>query len=149
MIAIGIVNFKNCPIQKMIPMWLIVFGGLAIIKNLSTLIQRVISFRTRGGLPTSVNLDQNQQSSSSTILNVLDSFMALFLIIWFICGNIWVYSNSRDVQHLDNTLLSTYCDVLTYKFAFWIITSIYMLLGLACAIFCCTICFTIFLPTDE
>ena len=149
MIAIGIVDMKNCSMQKMIPIWLILFGALAIIKNLSTLIQRVKSFRTRGNNGPSVNTDQSHQTSSSTLLNVFDSFMALFLIIWFICGNIWVYTNASRVQHDDSTLVLTYCNALTFKFAFWIITSIYIVLSLACAFFCCTICFTIFLPTYE
>jgi hypothetical protein len=120
------------------------FGALSVIKNLSTLIQRIKSFRAK----SSVNTDQNQ-SSSNTILNVFDSFMALFLIIWFVCGNIWVYANFSKVQYIDNSLEQTYCDRLTYLFAFWIITSMYLLITLGCIFFCCTICFTIFVSTSE
>ncbi len=144
MIAIGVLNINNCSMQKMIPFWLIMFGALSVIKNLSTLIQRIKSFRTK----SSVNSDQNQ-SSSNTILNVFDSFMALFLIIWFICGNIWVYANYNQVQYVDNSLEPTYCDRLTYLFSFWIITSIYLLITLGCIFFCGTICFTIFVSTSE
>jgi hypothetical protein len=41
MIVVGALNVKNCNIQTLIPIWLIVAGGLSIVKNLSTLIQRV------------------------------------------------------------------------------------------------------------
>lgn len=139
MISLGIMYLKSCPMQKMIPLWLIVFGALAIIKNLSTLIQRIKAFRRRS--------DSHQ--SSSTFLDVFDSFMALFMIIWFVCGNIWVYQNYYKVQYVDKDIHATYCNQLVYLFSFWIITSIYIFLVLACFIFCCTICFTIFLPTKE
>jgi len=41
MIFIGSFYIEECSFQKMIPIWLIVFGALSIIKNLSTLIQRI------------------------------------------------------------------------------------------------------------
>jgi hypothetical protein len=44
MIALGSVYIRKCTIQKMIPVWLIVFGSLSIIKNLSTLFQRIKSY---------------------------------------------------------------------------------------------------------
>jgi hypothetical protein len=134
--------------QKMIPFWLIMFGALLITKNISTLIQRLMSFKTKSVVNTSVVVE-NHQSSMSTILNVFDSFMTLFLIIWFICGNIWVYSNLSRVQFSDHLLETTFCSKLTFMFSFWMITSIYLLVALGCVFFCCTICFTIFLPTNE
>lgn len=41
MIVVGTINFKKCTMQKMIPIWLVVFGALSIIKNVSTLFQRL------------------------------------------------------------------------------------------------------------
>ena len=139
MISVGSIYIKECPIQKMIPIWLIVFGALSVIKNLSTLFQRLKYIRN----------NRSEESSSNTFLNVFDSFIALFLIIWFVCGNIWVYSNFLRVQHSNKDDTATYCSHLTYLLAFWIINSIYILIALACLIFCCTICFTIFLPTKK
>ena len=40
-IAIGIIYIHQCPVQKMIPIWLIIFGAFLMIKNLSTLFQRI------------------------------------------------------------------------------------------------------------
>jgi hypothetical protein len=41
MVVIGGIYIKQCTFQIMIPIWLIVFGSLLAIKNLSTLIQRI------------------------------------------------------------------------------------------------------------
>jgi len=137
MIVVGALFLKMCTFQKMIPIWLIVFGSLSVIKNLSTLFQRIKA------------LKRNENNSSSTVLNVFDSFMALFLIIWFLCGNYWVYTNTNNVQFVDPLVEATYCDKTTYLLAFWVITSIYILLGAGCMLFCFTVCCTIFIPTKE
>merc|ERR1712127_216720 len=112
----------------MIPIWLIVFGALSIIKNLSTLIQRIKALN-------------NGESNSSTVLNVFDSFMALFLIVWFLCGNYWVYHDRNLVQYSDPSNEETFCNSTTYLTAFWVITSIYIVIGAGILLFCCTVCF--------
>lgn len=137
MIVVGSLYIKKCSFQIMIPIWLIVFGALSIIKNLSTLIQRIKA------------LNNGDSNYSSTVVNVFDSFMALFLFIWFLCGNYWVYHEREKVQYLDPTQIGTFCNKTTYLLAFWIITSIYILIGAAILLFCCTICLTIFIPTKK
>jgi len=136
MIAVGSIYVKNCSFQIMIPIWLIVFGALSIIKNLSTLIQRIKALN-------------NGESNSSTVLNVFDSFMALFLIVWFLCGNYWVYHDRNLVQYSDPSNEETFCNSTTYLTAFWVITSIYIVIGAGILLFCCTVCFTIFIPTKK
>lgn len=137
MIVVGSMYIKNCTFQIMIPIWLIVFGSLSIIKNLSTLIQRIKSLKS------------SESNYSSTVLNVFDSFMALFLIVWFLCGNYWVYHDKNLVQYTDKMSEATYCNKTTYLLAFWIITSIYILIGAGILLFCFTICCTIFIPTKK
>lgn len=137
MIIIGSLYLKECTFQIMIPIWLIVFGALSIIKNLSTLIQRIKALKS---------VDSNY---SSTVLNVFDSFMALFLIVWFLCGNYWIYHDNELVQYTDKLAEATYCNKTTYLVAFWVITSIYILVGAAILLFCFTICCTIFIPTKK
>lgn len=134
MIVIGAVHLQNCKIQKMIPIWLIVFGSLAIVKNISTLFQRIKS-----------RLDEY---GGSKLLSLFDSFLGLFLIIWFICGNVWTYPNyTKYVSNDPNS--NDYCHVVVINFAFWIITAVYILIALACIIFCCTICLTILIPSKQ
>lgn len=133
MIVIGSLYVKDCSFQIMIPIWLIVSGALSIIKNLSTLIQRIKAL--------------NNVESTSTFINVFDSFMTLFLIVWFLCGNYWVYHDNSLIQYTNRELETTYCDKTTYLFSFWLITSIYMLIGAGILVFCFTVCCTIFIPT--
>jgi hypothetical protein len=157
MIVTGGYFIDECPVEKMIPIWLIVFGGLAIVKNLSTLFQRIKSIKqssdkvvTNGGHSSSGSSSSSPSSNiTSTLLSVFDSFLTLFLFIWFICGNIWVYSNYKVQQWQDRENQETYCNGLCYLYAFVSITSIYALIWLACFIFCCTVCCTIFVPTKQ
>lgn len=137
MILIGSLYLKACSFQIMIPIWLIVFGALSIIKNLSTLIQRIKA------------LNSPDSNYSSTVLNIFDSFMALFLIVWFLCGNYWIYHDSSLVQYTEPLIEATYCHKTTYLFAFWVITSIYILIGAGILLFCFSVCCTIFIPTKK
>jgi len=137
MITIGSLYLKGCTIQKMIPIWLIVFGSLLIVKNISTLVQRINS------------INKGDEKGSSTAMNVFDSFMSLFIVIWFICGNIWTFSIVDIVQYNDKLDVATYCSKTTYLFSFWLITSIYILIGVSCLAFCVTVCLTIFIPTKN
>lgn len=137
MIIIGSYYLKSCPIQNMIPIWLVIFGSLLIIKNISTLVQRINS------------LKKGEEKSSSTAMNVFDSLMSMFIAGWFVCGNIWTYNIRNQVQ-FDNKLdLATYCSKTTFLFSFWLITSIYILICVGCLTFCITVCLTIFIPSKE
>lgn len=137
MVILGFYYLNKCTIQKMIPIWLIVFGVLMLVKNISTLVHRINAIK------------KGDEKSSSTILSVLDSFMSIFVVVWFVCGNIWVYSIKSQVQHTDPSEFSTFCSKTTYLFSFWFITSIYIVAGFACLTFCFTICLTIFIPTKD
>ena len=120
-------------------------------------------------------------------MNIVDSLLAAFLIIWFIVvrkvfnlfsnrnernyfnylflkGNYWVYNVKGSVQFIDNstnatnstfdlnrneTIHSVYCDRLTYELSFWVITTVHMIIGLSCLLFCCSVCFTICLSPKK
>ncbi|CAF0830094.1 unnamed protein product [Brachionus calyciflorus] len=134
MIAIGIYHINNCSIQKMIPIWLIVIGALAITKNVSTLFSR---FKNK------------QENSGSKLLSLFDSFLTLFIIIWFICGNIWVYSNFSKAQTSNPEQSDDYCHPLVLHLAFWIINAVYIIIVTSCIVFCCTVCVAIFIPSKK
>ena len=70
-------------------------------------------------------------------------FFSVFIISWFIAGNAWVYQivtkrqlNSKDVND------ANYCDQTCYLVAFWIITSIWIIISLMCSL-CCFCCFIV------
>ncbi len=55
----------------------------------------------------------------------------------------------NEVKHNKNTNNEFYCSKTTYLFSFWLVTSIYILVGLGCFVFCFTICLTIFIPAKN
>jgi len=138
MIIVGIIYVKSCPMEKMVPIWLIVFGSLSIVKNVSTLIQRI-----------KMIVSKNKEESFSKFVNFFDSFMALFMIIWFICGNVWIYRHGGVVQFKNPHEKSTYCHQGPYLFVYWFIMAIYIVMACACFLFCCTVCCSLFIPTKE
>ena len=72
------------------------------------------------------------------------SMTDLFLLLWFICGNVVVYGTPRPNFH--NPRSSKYCNKTVYLFAFWLITSAYILVGAFCIYYfllgCCAAMFS-------
>lgn len=70
-------------------------------------------------------------------IKFIDGVLNLFLFIWFIVGNIWVYSKYRlNLISLLGDLLN-YCNLIFYLFVFWVIIVSYILMGLICFCICC------------
>ncbi len=78
----------------------------------------------------------------------IDFYLAGFNLENNFKGNVWVYRNYNKIVFDDPKSLQ-FCDEFTYYFAFWIITSIYLLLVSSCFLFCCTVCFTIFITPKK
>ena len=128
-------EYKNdCPIESKIPIYLIVAGSVGVFRNLISLCQRA---------KKSDNDEGEEEKKQNPVTSILDCF----LFAWFICGNVWIYSNYKDVIH-DNMDSQYYCDETLYAFAFWITTATYILIGVMCCCVCCVgVCAAIF--SDE
>jgi len=135
MIIVGVSTMGKCPIEPLIPIWLIVSGGLSVIKNLSTLVQRIKA------------LNIKSEKKGNVFWNVFDTLIAFFLFGWFIVGNFWVYQNYNAMISQPNTKLT--CDYTSFYLSFWVITGVYILVAFSCLLFCCTICFTIFISPNK
>eukprot|EP01137_Pigoraptor_chileana_P026268 Opistho-2@96982 len=63
----------------------------------------------------------------------LMALVKLFTLAWFICGNVWVYryDPGEDYAHCDRTL---------YLFTYWLITSVYIVIGAVVLLFTCLTC---------
>ncbi|XP_062503669.1 transmembrane protein 272-like [Corticium candelabrum] len=125
MIAIGAHNLYDCPIQKYVPIWLVVMGVFQMIET---------SFRVC--FHGSRNEEDDNQASKDPL--------ACFIFAWFIAGNVWVFQNWNEytpvkMNTTTGALNSNYCDDLTMKFSFGIIICSYLLVGgiLFCACLCC------------
>lgn len=107
----------ECPIETKIPIYLIVGGSVGIFRNLLSLCQRA----------------RKENEGEEKKKNPVESILDCFMLAWFICGNVWIYSNYEPSYENSS---SKYCDKTLYLFAFWITTATYILLGTLCVCVC-------------
>lgn len=136
---LGVEYRKQCKIQSNIPIYLIVFGAFGIFRNILCVIDK-------GKERLSNN--ETSEGDSDSKKKGCSSIADLFLFIWFICGNIWVYGISPPDFH--NADSPDYCNKTVYLFAFWLNTSIYILFGAFCTC-CCLLgcCAAMFSNSDD
>lgn len=110
----------------MIPIYLIVAGAVLIVRNFSSMYSRASK---RNGD------DEPDENEKGQVHKCFDGLLDLFVFSWFIAGNYWIYhinSPSYDKHNGDQ-----YCNKSLYLFAFWIMTSTYIIAGLLCLCLCC------------
>lgn len=127
MIVIGAIYLHDCPAERFIPIYLIVAGCFGLLKNLSSLGQKVKNDKDKSG--------DDSAEDKNTKTNPFDMILNCFLMAWFIAGNVWVYRTHGNWV-ADPITSSMYCHPTCYYFAFWMITSTYILLGAMCCCIC-------------
>ncbi|XP_063722517.1 transmembrane protein 272-like [Symsagittifera roscoffensis] len=130
MIIIGSLGINDCPMERQIPIFLIVFGVVLVVKNTLSLVQQVKRYRQN---------NSEEQTKKHPGEGIIDAF----LLIWFVAGNIWVYRQYNDVQYKSPSLEHSYCDNVVYLFAFWVITTVYIFCMAAMTCCCCAFCLAI------
>ncbi|CAF1348574.1 unnamed protein product [Adineta steineri] len=132
-LAIG-ASFQNqCPVSPNIPTYLIVSGacGVAtIVLTIITILAFILCIK-RGTAGASI-----VSGCIFVLVSLVVSLMSVFLCVWFIVGNVWVFSVHSKVD-LDNPLSINYCQRTLYQFAFTIIIMTYVMSVISC---CCS-CF--------
>lgn len=122
MIVLGAIHKDDCPVERMIPIYLIVGGSFGILKNLSSLLQRCM------------NKDKDDGDEKNAKTNPFDATLNCFLFAWFIAGNVWIYRTAGDWS--PNPAHANYCDQTLYLFAFWLTTATYIMIGTMCCCIC-------------
>ncbi|XP_062597315.1 transmembrane protein 272-like [Saccostrea cucullata] len=128
-IVIGALYLDDCPIQKYIPIYLVVAGAVGLCQNLFGMIQSICCKR-------SPDDEQEEQGAGAKLGSCINSLCGCFMFAWFIAGNVWVYSK-YDVVQTTNSALTNYCHATPYYFAFWTITVAYIMVGVAILVSCC------------
>lgn len=118
MIVIGAKYKDECPVEEMIPVYLIVAGAAGLFANCCT-----------GGVR------YNQQEDDGNTVNLLQALVQFVVFAWFICGNVWIYAN-YEPNYTDPSSLD-YCHKTLYLFAFWVTNSAYILYGFISVCLCC------------
>ena len=81
--VIGSYHLHDCKAEKMIPIYLIVLGVVGLLKNLINLAKKLKAHLA--------NDDDGSAIQSSTRESFLDNLITLFIVVWFIVGNVWIY----------------------------------------------------------
>ena len=109
----------ECPVEDMIPLYLIVAGAAGLFGNCCSC---GIRFGSGGG-------DGEEKS-----VNPVQAIVQLFLFAWFVCGNVWIYANYEP--NYTDPASADYCNKTLYLFAFWVTNSYYIIFGLVMVCVC-------------
>ncbi|XP_058461992.1 uncharacterized protein LOC131436990 [Malaya genurostris] len=119
MIVFGAIYLYDCPQNEYIPVFLLVGGGFSVLKQLLHLSTRVRNREEQ-------ELERLRQTPTQTLINC-------FMLGWFIIGSFWIY---RIYEPNYDPTLGKYCNKSLYLFTFWLITSVYMTLGVITVVLC-------------
>eukprot|EP00116_Pleurobrachia_bachei_P006106 sb/3466368/ len=116
-IVIGYMYLNQCPINKWIPIYLIVAGILGLVQNALMLFRRCV--------PPNVSVTMYMACMICYV--VCEVVVAIVALIWFLIGTYWVYSILFEVcfNKYDG---HCYCNSVCYWFAFVMITLSYILI---------------------
>ncbi|XP_063242855.1 transmembrane protein 272-like [Bacillus rossius redtenbacheri] len=120
MVVIGSIYLNECTQGEYIPIYLLVGGGFGILKQLLHLSTRVRQHQEEQ------EEERLRQSPTQTLLNC-------FMLGWFIIGSVWVY---KEYEPNYDPSQGKYCNRTLYQFAFWLITSVYIALGIITLCLC-------------
>jgi hypothetical protein len=142
-LVLGILYINECPVNKNIPLYMIVSGacGLAII--LFLLLSSTCTFcrsSTIARKPT-----HQCMIGTTAFARGMQGVLAIFLFIWFFIGNYWVFG-ARYLVRTDNSSDANYCKPALYWFAFYVLIFTYVYAMFICFMkfcvnfFCCGAC---------
>lgn len=136
MIGFGSYYLHRCPQGEFIPIYLLI-GGKKFWTSIKVFVIFLTMFLCAGimgvlkpllNLSTHVRrsaedqaIEQMRQSGTQRLIN-------WFMLGWFMIGSYWIY---RIYEPNYYPHLGKYCDAKLYTFAFWLVTSVYILLGLS------------------
>ncbi|XP_022103091.1 uncharacterized protein LOC110985929 [Acanthaster planci] len=132
MVVMGSVFFDACPVEPMIPIYLIVFGAVYQAKLSIDLNVRGCRHRCQE------NGEEADDNKCVKFLNWLSRLFGIFLFGFFIAGNVWIFRNWTPSNDPSS---ASYCYGPLYYYAFWVTISSYIVVGLLMCCMCtCFIC---------
>lgn len=117
MIVIGAEYFHDCPIQKMIPISVIVAGCVVMLSNVINFVDRFRRF------------SDSTMPKRHTVIGWINVFLNLFLAAWFIAMCYWVYSAKPVFEDRTNKTPEKYCNPHLYGFVYWLLNFIFIFFG--------------------
>lgn len=133
-IVIGGLYLHDCPKQKYIPIYLIVFGAFSIVKALSSLVDNCRARNNDG------EQEENKPKGSCDVI------IGCFLSVWFMPGSVWVYTTYKHFSTDESS--DEYCQPTLFYFSFWLIIGQYIVIGLL-SLLCCLCCISMLCCSDK
>lgn len=138
-ILVGSVYLNRCEVNRLIPIWLIVFGVLSLIQTMINVAKRCCSCKKNDDEES--GQDYGRRSGSC-----FESLLTTFLFVWIIIGSVWVFrlfdsfktNNCIDFSELNSDVC---CHPVPYLFSFVTLIVMYTISAL---ILCCSCCCIIF-----
>ncbi|KAF2905381.1 hypothetical protein ILUMI_00799 [Ignelater luminosus] len=113
MLIVGFMHVNNCPIKKVIPIYLIVAGCVGIVSKLLPFLNRKFQLK---------------------MLTFTIYALYIFEFVWMLLGSYWVYSLGKpnfDPSH------PPYCNKTAYYLAFWLLTVNWVFIAITLILTCC------------
>lgn len=129
-IIIGAMYLDDCPLERYIPIYLVVSGSVGLFYNLFGIVKTTCCKKN-----TEEGVGEEEEGAASKLGTCLSSLISCFMSAWFIAGNVWVYGSHSDLS--TNSASANYCHPTAYYFAFWVITACYIIIGLVILLSCC------------
>ena len=134
----GAVYLDRCQGQRIIPIWLIVFGCFSLLQTAINIIKRI--FRKNKQREEEEGGQSNYANRTGSCLETLISF---FLFIWIILGSYWVfgYYGMWSAEGCRSASNACYCHPVAYLFSFVTLIVIYVMGCIFCCLCCCLFVF--------
>ena len=131
----GSVYFHDCDIEPKIPLFLIVFGCVALLQTTMHLFKMCLCRRKD---------DEQNSGAREKGGNFCESMLTLFLFVWIIVGsyytfnafNPWINNGRMSCSSSGD---SDCCDAPVMLFSFVVLILIYSFFALSCCCFCCCV----------
>ena len=138
-LTLGIIHRENCPLNTRIPLYMIVSGACGLGLILLLLFSSTCTFYR--SLIRARKSTHKLMICSIAFARGTQGVIAIFLFIWFIFGNVWVFGAQVSLQTTDSTN-NNYCDPILYRFAYYFLIftyvfAIFLCFLRFCANFCC------------
>ncbi|UJR07098.1 hypothetical protein I4U23_011386 [Adineta vaga] len=118
-LVIGIIFVHQCPIQRFIPIYLLVSGSASSIFLLVALLQKLVSYiAIKRNTVRSIVCCISTYCASTCCLTLIIIPYLQFSFIWFLAGNVWVYQVQSRVQYNHPNMTETYCQQNLYQFSY-------------------------------
>ncbi|XP_071015619.1 transmembrane protein 272-like [Oncorhynchus clarkii lewisi] len=138
MAFVGVKSIDDCPVQPMIPLYLLVGGVIGSVKVTLLLYDTT---RMRSLISKSVVIGDDdadeypwRQNANKYYVHVI---LSLFLFVWFLLGNYWVFSVFQPNFITPFHQPQDYCRKSLYLFAVFVLTLSHTVLLL---LLCCGVC---------